>query len=551
MPQQPKNPPLRARTQWVLAVLFAVVWFALLGYRGLAEPDEGRYAEIPREMLSSGDWTTPRLNGFKYFEKPVFQYWMTAATFKLLGESNFSARLWVALIAFLGGLWVMYVGTRLWGREAGFSGFLVLLSSALYVVLGHFVTLDMTLSVFLTIGVGALLLAQADREQPLKVRNWMLVGWAALALAVLTKGLVGLVLPGGAIVIYSLWQRDWVLWRNLHIGKGLLLLLLISSPWFIAVSMANPEFPEFFFIHEHFDRYTSDVHKRDQPMWFFLPVLLAGMLPWLGSGIRLLTSSRFRWLPESSSGFDAQRFLWSLVLFTLLFFSLGRSMLPAYILPVYPALALLIGRQLALGTKLSGDISVLFIMGGLALAAAGGIHLFASEKLPLVYLQHYRYWLIAAAAVMMAGAVLIRRSGVEGWRGAATVSMTALFGLQLLIWGYQGLGAPRSSEALAVAVKPYVNAGAAVYGVNFYPQSLPFYLGQTIKLAITSGELRMGITREPEKWIPSWAQFHEQWQQEKQAVAVIGRKDFKRVQAGEIPGRIVYRDPQKMAVVKP
>ena len=258
-------PPLPSETgtKLVVAALAAIIWFALLGYRDLIEPDEGRYAEIPREMVASGDWVTPRLNDFKYFEKPALQYWMTAISFKLFGESNASARLWTALIGFVCGLFIWYLGAKLFNPEAGFYGFIITISGLLFVGLGHYLTLDMGVSAFMVLGVGSLALAQSRRDDPVHVRNWMLLGWSMLAGAVLTKGLIGVVLPGGAVVLYSLWQRDWALWKNLHLFKGLLLFLLLTVPWFVAVSLANEEFAEFFFIHEHFDRYTTTAHQRE------------------------------------------------------------------------------------------------------------------------------------------------------------------------------------------------------------------------------------------------------------------------------------------------
>ena len=537
--------------QWLVVALVAMLWFVMLGYRDLAEPDEGRYAEIPREMVASGDWVTPRLNGFKYFEKPAFQYWMTAATFTLFGESNASARLWVALISFLGALWVMYVGARLWGREAGFYAFLVLSSGMLYLLLGHIITLDMTVSVLLALGIGSLLLAQQKRDDPVRVRNWMLLGWAALGLAVLTKGLIGLVLPGGAIVIYTLWQRDWALWRHLHLGKGLLLLLLVTAPWFIAVSLANPEFPEFFFIHEHFDRYTSSVHRRDQPVWYFLPILLVGLLPWMNSGLRTLFKPGFRWWPEHSGEFDPVRFLWVFAVFVLLFFSLGRSMLPAYILPLFPALALLVGRRLVRHPGLLME-SWALIGGGVAAVVAGLLAgRFATEYLPLELLDRFRYWLFAAALVMLAGGWIMRRYfSASGQKAAVALTLSAILGVQILNWGYQDLGEPRSSRKLAQVIAPYAAEGARVYGVKSYPQSLPFYLKQTIQLAISTSELEMGIRQEPEKWIADWDTFLSRWMVEEQAVAVFDMGDYKRLDTASLPGRIIYRDPRKLAVVR-
>lgn len=265
----------------ITAVLAATAWFALLGYRDLIEPDEGRYAEISREMVSTGDWLTPRLNGFKYFEKPALQYWATAAGFELFGIGNTTARLWPALTGFFCALFIWFAGRRLYGPEAGFGALIITLNYPLYVAMGHILTLDMAVSAFMVLGVTSLALAQTLRDQPRRLRNWMLLSWAACGLAVLSKGLIGLVLPGGAVICYSIWQRDWSLWKHLHLGKGLLLFLAITAPWFIAVSLKNPEFAPFFFIHEHFARFTSNVHQRQGAPWFFVPLLLGGTLPWL------------------------------------------------------------------------------------------------------------------------------------------------------------------------------------------------------------------------------------------------------------------------------
>ncbi|HBH35802.1 MAG TPA: phospholipid carrier-dependent glycosyltransferase, partial [Gammaproteobacteria bacterium] len=375
---------------WFVIILIGVIWFMLPGYRDLVEPDEGRYAEIPREMVATGDWVTPRLNGFKYFEKPALQYWMTAATFKLFGESNATARLWVMAAGFAGALWMMYVAGRLWGREVGYYAFLILSSSLLYVVLGHLLILDMTLSVFMAGALGAVLLAQSSRDSSAQVRNWMLLAWLMTGLAVLSKGLVGIVLPGAAIVIYSLWQRDWALWKHLHLVKGVLLILLVTAPWFIMVSITNPEFAEFFFIHEHFDRYTSDVHGREEPLWYFLPVLLLGLFPWIWSAMRSLLRPGFEWFPQKSAGFDAGRLLWTYVVFMFLFFSLGRSMLAPYLLPLFPPLALLMARQLKSDANVTMAAWPLIGLGALLVGASFFTDQFATQKVSVENVNSFR-----------------------------------------------------------------------------------------------------------------------------------------------------------------
>ncbi|HVC36775.1 MAG TPA: phospholipid carrier-dependent glycosyltransferase, partial [Gammaproteobacteria bacterium] len=148
------------RVKILLAVIcFGMVWFANLQYRDLFQTDEGRYAEIPREMLATGDWVTPRLDGLKYFEKPALQYWATAVTYALFGQSNWTSRLWTALTGFLGVLMTAWVGWRLFDRKTGWCAALLLGSSIYYIIMGHFNTLDMGVSFFMCMSVFAFLLA--------------------------------------------------------------------------------------------------------------------------------------------------------------------------------------------------------------------------------------------------------------------------------------------------------------------------------------------------------------------------------------------------------
>ena len=267
------------RGLWLLLLVVAIIWFGNLEYRKLIRPDEGRYAEIPREMVVSGVWTTPRLNDLKYFEKPPLQYWATAAAYEVFGEHQWTSRIWAALTGFAGILLAWFAGTRLFGRTAGIYAALLLGSSMLYAMMAHINTLDMGVTFFISLGIFSLLLAQKE-EHVEQRRNWMLLAWAALALAVLSKGLMGLILPGMALFLYSVFNRDITVWKRMHWFSGLLLFLLIAVPWFVLVIKANPEFFDRFFIYEHYTRFTTKVHGRYQPWHYFVPILLLGMLPW-------------------------------------------------------------------------------------------------------------------------------------------------------------------------------------------------------------------------------------------------------------------------------
>ncbi len=544
---------LHNRNNLIVLVTAAVIWFSLLGYRDLIEPDEGRYAEIPREMVASGDWLTPRLNGFKYFEKPAFQYWMTAISYELFGISNATARLWVSLFGFGCGLFIWYLGSRLFNPDAGFYAFVITISSLMFVVMGHLLTLDMTVSVFLVVGIGALALAQTRRDRPAELRNWMLVGWAALAGAVLSKGLIGVVLPGGAVVIYSLWQRDWALWKYLHLGKGMVLFLTLTAPWFVAVSLANDEFARFFFIHEHLERYTTSDHRRDGPVFYFLLVFILGTMPWLVSSLNALVKPDFNWRPGADAGFNTERFLWVFVVTTFIFFSLGKSKLPAYILPIMPIVALLAGRKLSTksGSGFKGDAWALVVLIGIFFLLAGFATRFATETIPAEIYQRLRWWVVAGALVLCAGAFCLFIAHRNPRRYLVIGGLCAMLGFQVFNWGMQELSPSRSSREVADAIIASQLRDSPVYSVGGgYPPSLPFYLGKPITLVEFKGELAMGIDAEPEKWLGSWEQFVERWQAESQAVAIIKPDAFERYRTLGLPMRKIYQGPRRTVVAR-
>ena len=536
----------------VLLAAFALVWFSNLEYRKLVNPDEGRYAEIPREMVASGDWVTPRLNDIKYFEKPALQYWATATAFTLFGEHHWTARLWSALTGFLGVLMVFITGRRLFGAEAGWCAALVLGSSALYVFIGHVNTLDMGLSVLVSAAVCAFLLAQDDGTDAAGRRRWMLAAWAALALAVMSKGLIGLVLPAAALVLYILLQRDWRLAGRLHLAAGGALFLAIAAPWFVTVSLANPEFARFFFVHEHFERFLTKAHGRYQAPYYFIPVLLAGMLPWT---VTLIDAVARAWKLEPERRFRPQRFLllWSAVVFV--FFSASSSKLVSYILPMFPALALLIGVRLTqLGARVLAWQTLAAALAGLALLALlPGVERYASREVPVELFREYAVWLTAAALLELAG---VAASAWLAWRGKTAAALAVLAGAgllfaQLALSGHESLSTANSAYHIAQKIKPELKPGMPFYSVNTYDQSLQFYLKRSTTMVVYKDELGFGIEQEPAKFIADYAGFENAWNAEREALALMSADAYAMFGAKGLPMQLVARDTRRIVVRKP
>lgn len=540
------------RNLWLLLLAFVLIWFGNLDFRHLVKPDEGRYAEIAREMVATGDWITPRLNNIKYFEKPALQYWATATAYTLFGEHEWTARLWGGLTGFAGVLLAFFAGRRLFGMDAGLNAALVLGSSFLYVGIGHMNTLDMGVTFFMSLGLFGFLLAQHSSATLKENWVWMHVTWAALACSVLSKGLIGMALPGAVLVLYTLIQRDWGLWKRLHLLSGMGLFLLITAPWFVAVSLANPEFFHFFFIHEHFERFLTKAHGRYHPWHYFVPILLLGILPWLAWMFESLFKA---WKTEGTHDFQPRRFLLIWILFIFFFFSISSSKLPSYILPIFPALALLTGDLLV---KLEAR-QVFWRMVPIAILAALGlifspfIVLFASDTVPLPLYEKYRLWVVAAAAIWLLGTALalfwtwhkqIRRPLI-------LLAFTALVAFQLVISGHESLSPSNSSHLLAEKIKPHIKPDIPFYSVNMYDQTLPFYLKRTFTLVAYQDELAFGLQQEPEKWISEMPSFELKWRNEPYALAIMSPETFDLLYSHSLPMLEVARDTRRVVVKTP
>ena len=555
----PSTSPLTRRGALALLLLFALIWFSNLDLRRLVHPDEGRYAEIPREMLVTADWLTPRLDGVKYFEKPALQYWLTAAAFEAFGVHEWTARLWPALAGFLGVLFIGYVGWRLEGPVLGLYSAAALAGCVWYALNAHILTLDAGLTLWMSVGLGSFLLAQRGAAGAAVRRRWMWAAWAALALATLSKGLIGIVLPGAALVAYTLIARDWSLWRRLHLLSGTAIFLAIAAPWFVAVSMRNAEFFDFFFIHEHFTRFLTSEHRREGPWWYFVPIFAVGILPWLtvfGWTVGRMWNAGER----GADGFDWQRFVlvWSAVIFV--FFSASGSKLPSYILPIFPALALPIGRQLASlpdPTLARLTLPLVIVAGVVAFGALFGYESlaahFADARQPLAPLLAYGPWIKAGLAVAFAG-------GFAGWwclrharrtPAVLVVALTALAGAQLVLTGHDELAESHSTApilARIAAAHGPLRTDVPFYSVRTYDQTLPYYLGRTVIPVDHPDELAMGIKAEPEKAIATVSDWRRRWEAATQAYAIMQPDEYDTLQRESLPMVELGRDPRHVVV---
>ena len=538
----------------LLVIIYGLLWFGTLNYRHLIPSDEGRYAEIAREMLATGDWITPRYNGYKYFEKPPLQAWATAAAFQVFGTGDWQARLWTALTGFLTILFVGFTGARIYNARAGWLAAVVLASSPMWIISGHFNSLDMGLSSFLVAALCSLLIAQTSHNKN-SCRNWMWACWVFMALATLSKGVIGAAIPAMVFLVYSVSTWDWKIWTRLRLFSGTILFFAITAPWFVLVAQRNPEFLEFFFIHEHLQRFTQDAHSRTGPIYYFVPLLLIGLLPWIfqiPGAVAQAWSERRR---EFSAGWLLV--CWFAVIFA--FFSMSHSKLPGYIIPVFPALALIIGNRL---DRLLGHTNTMALpwklqmLGFVLLGCVGFFFLNAIGKQARpdeieAYAQ-YTYWVVAALIALVIfsayAAWQSKRNGIQ-----SIVSFACGFFLCAIIagTGHETLGRSVSGFDLVERVKTSIPEKVNFYSVRLLDHTVPFYLGRAMIMVEAPDELEFGVNQEPDLWMPTLEAFIARWQEDPTAYAIMVPEQFDALKAQGFPMQEVDRDSRRVIVKHP
>lgn len=326
-----------------LTILFVIFYFLWLGSYPLFTPDEGRYSEVAREMIATHDYITPRVNGVVFLDKPILYYWLQAASMHLFFVKEWALRLFPALFGILGCLVTYICGRQLFDRRTGLISSVILATSPLYFGAAHYANLDLEVAVLIACSLLFFITAAQTARYSL-----FIVAYFFASLAFLTKGLIGLVFP---IMIVGAWMiLTWrfSLLKKARIIEGLLLFAVIVTPWYAAVQMANPEFLHFFFVTQQFTRFMSAAEFNCQtPFWFYVPVVLAGFLPWtffIFQALRQHTKNIMRAKQQHAT----QLFLLLWLVLIFVFFSIPRSKTIGYILPIFPALALLVGNYLSL-----------------------------------------------------------------------------------------------------------------------------------------------------------------------------------------------------------
>lgn len=507
-----------------LALLVAV-WFEPAG-SWLAEPDEPRYAEIPREMLATHDFVVPRLNGVPYFEKPPLLYWANAAAMAALGETPFAARLPTRLAGLGTALLVLLAVGRMWGRRAGLLALALFLVSPLVLTFSRLNLTDGILTFFFTATLFAGYAAVRARLASRSAMALSALAGAMAAGAFLSKGLVGIVLPGGILFFWCLATRQMRGLFPLVAGPSVPVFAALATPWLWLAELRNPGFLRFFFIHEHFQRFATDEANRPGPIYYFVLVFVAGFLPCLAFFARGLRPI----------GREHPHALFFLIWFTvvLVFFSVSHSKLSPYLFPAFPAAAALAARGILESDEKSrrrsfgfAAISSLIV----ALAAFG----YLSVRPSIVGAGA---WPIAwiGGAILAAGAVacFAQRKNTERALGSLCLGWAGLYLALALLWPHTLLAT--GVRSLALAAQSAASSGpakATIVSYCAYVQGVPWTLKSVVPVVDYTGEL------EPQ-WLPKqkrreifWSreEFWRRWRSGERLVVFLRKRNAPDFQA--------------------
>jgi 4-amino-4-deoxy-L-arabinose transferase-like glycosyltransferase len=466
-----------------------LVFFFHLGAYGFWEPDEARYGEIAREMFTARDFIVPHLNYVAYVEKPPLLYWLTAFSFRIFGVNEFAARMVPAMSALFGVLATFYFATRVMGLRRGVLAAAILATAPLYAVMAQTLTTDMLLTALTTIAIFALFLHYKEGGV------WCWMAYLAIALATLTKGPVGIALPIFATVVF-LWREGALQGciRRFHGVAGAIMVFAIVAPWFIAIGIREPGFVDFYFIGEHLRRIFDSSFSHGEPFYFYIPVIIAGLLPWS----MLMPFLTWRRMPPN----PARRYCALAALLIFGAFSASSGKLIPYILPAFPPLAILLADGIVAcawpeepRTLRTPDSRILMESGPLLGLLGAGVIIAAlkaaSFRTPYPMLLQPELFAIGGILVFGGAMTTIAFSARLTSAGLSLIVITLAGALCAGTWARLAAEPLRSYASLSRAVAERApNARLICY--HRYVQGLAFYTHRRVILVGPLTELKFG-----------------------------------------------------------
>lgn len=467
-----------------MAILFGMFYAVWIGAHALFTPDEGRYSEVAREMIVTGDYITPRLNGVVFLDKPILYYWLQASAINLFGLKEWALRFWPAFMGVLGSLITYIAGRLLFNRRTGIISAIIVVTCPLYYGAAHYANLDLEVAVL--IASSLLFFITGIRAESQKWRTGFLItAYVFAGLAALTKGLIGIVFPAMIIGAWILLANRWDVLKKMRIPLGLAIFAAISIPWYVLVQKANPEFFEFFFVKQQVSRFLTTEHFNNRTTtWFYVPIVLLGIIPWCVFTIQALAYNiKSVWKNKQNHQVELFLLLWLFLIFA--FFSVPKSKTVGYILPIFPAIALLTGNYL---DQCWDKVKSTGIRVGMALflllCAALSIGSFIAPQIKSLEInpEMSHYLTINAVVFMISGLVmgyLLLKKRLPEQFVAISISAVALL---LLVTASCGAINQKTIKPMAVQIKSQLQPDDEIVAYYKYFQDLPIYLERRITI---------------------------------------------------------------------
>jgi 4-amino-4-deoxy-L-arabinose transferase-like glycosyltransferase len=524
------------------ALIGAILYLPGLGRPALWEPDEGRYAEIAREMVVTGDYITPRDDWQRYFEKPPLVYWSEAAAIGLFGVNEFAVRLPAALVSIGEVVLTTAIAEAMLGAAAAILAALALALSPLFFGFARFATLDPALAFFLTAALGAFYAAaRSPAFDSRSGRLWMLASAAMLALGTLAKGPVALFLGGAIALLWLIMERRTRDITRMPLVGCVIVFVAIAAPWFVIVETRNPGFLHFFVMHEHLARFTASEEHGWGP-WFFIPIVIGGTWPWIffaPAGVNAMYSRRNE---SGASASSELRFLaiWFALIFV--FFSIPRSKLGSYILPAIPPLAIASGYGLAQLRAMASEARRRLLLSFVAINAVATL---AAGALALMFLYPVHPSLALdgclVSAFVVIGALFMYGTARDEGRVGYGIAALAIALVAVLGFGERArrdAGPLTTYRDLAAVVRPYLHSGCVLGSYRHYVQSTPFYTDFPETRVEYFGELSetgLPVEKDANFLIGSETKFAELWKSNACVVLIVNRRDLDHLASGLEP----------------
>lgn len=519
--------------------LFYAIW---IGSHALVTPDEGRYSEVAREMVVTGDYITPRLNGVAFLDKPVLYYWLQASAIKLFGLSEAALRFWPVLMGVMGCIVTYLAGRVLFNRRTGIVSAIILATSPLYYGAAHYANLDLEVGVLISNALFSFIIAMVIEHKSFKT-GFLLLAYVFAGLAGLTKGLIGIAFPMMIIGAWILILNRWSLLLKMRLVQGLLIFFAITVPWYVLVQKANPEFLHFFFVTQQVARFlTMQDFNSKAAYWFYVPVVLAGMFPWslfLFQG--LWKSIKAVWQNRQANAIHLYLVLWFVIVFG--FFSFPKSKTVGYILPILPVSALLIGQYLCsiwesvatirFAARLIAGFCLLLSLVFVAMPAVSWIDI-PSNFLPYLH---------AMAITFLVGGItsyIMTRSD-SLWPVLASATITIMTVIFLFIASTPYIN-EKSVKPIAMTLKPKLQPTDEVVTLYKYYQDLPVYLERRITIVADwhaadipkkdnwVREMWYGMVFQDTKdWLIEDAAFWRRWNSPKRVYVITDEDNFRKL----------------------